>query len=214
MWQRLARLSLLLPACAWAATPDIDALLKQLARPAPSSTPFVEAHFSPLLSRPLLVSGQLEYLGSDALARSVQQPYQERTDIAGDTVTITRGSGRPRKFSLQRAPELKLLLGSFTALLSGNRAALEQQFSLAADGDEHHWSLQLTPLDARVHARIRAIKVEGANGEPRCLTTTEADEAVTVMLLSDAARVSPPKNVDRAWLDARCAGSAGAGPAG
>ena len=182
-----------------------------MARPAPASTPFVEAHFSRLLSRPLLVSGQLEYLGSDALARTVQQPFQERTDIAGDSVTITRG-GRQQKFSLQRAPELKLLLGSFTALLSGNRAALEQQFSLGVDGDGRQWSLQLTPLDARVHARIRSIKVQGAGAEPRCITTTEADDSVTVMLLADAARVSPPKDVQRAWLDARCAGAADAGP--
>lgn len=197
---------LVLPACAWSATPDIDTVLKQMARPAPSSTPFVEAHFSKLLSRPLVVSGQMQYLGPDALARTVQQPFQERTDIAGDTVTITRGSGKPQKFSLSRAPELKLLLESFTALLGGNRAALEQQFSLGSEGDAQHWSLLLTPLDAHLHARIRTIKVNGSSSEPRCITTTEADDSVTLTLLADAAREPPPKDVDRAWLDARCAG--------
>ncbi len=204
MWKRLLQLALLLPACTCAATPDIDTLLKQMARPAPSSTPFVEAHFSRLLSRPLVVSGQLQYLGPDAIARTVQQPFQERTDITGDSVTITRGSGKPQKFSLSRAPELKLLLESFTALLGGDHAALAQQFSIDADGDTHHWSLLLTPLDARVHARIRSIQVQGAGSDPRCITTTQADDSVSVMLMADAARVSPPKNVDRAWLDARC----------
>ena len=36
------------------APPDLDALLQHLARPAPATTPFVEVHFSPLLSRPLI----------------------------------------------------------------------------------------------------------------------------------------------------------------
>src|SRR5580692_6632096 len=87
------------------AAPDVDALLAHLARPAPATTAFVEVHFSPLLSRPLIVSGELTYSGPDALARTVDRPYSEHTEIHGDEVSITRGSGKPRTFSLQRAPE-------------------------------------------------------------------------------------------------------------
>ncbi len=63
-----------LTAAAAFAAPGPDALLQRLARPAPATTVFVEVHFSPLLSRPLIVSGELQYDGPDSLGRSVEKP--------------------------------------------------------------------------------------------------------------------------------------------
>jgi hypothetical protein len=187
-----------------APAPDVDGLLQHLRRPAPATTPFVEVHFSPLLSRPLIVSGEMEYDGPEALARTVEKPYSEHTQIQGDTVSVTRGNGKPRTFSLQRAPELKTLLSSFSALLGGNRAQLEQGFTLALAGDDAHWSLVLTPRDSRVSQRVARIVVNGAAAKPRCMTTTAPDGSVTVMLMEDAARTAVPADIDRAALDRVC----------
>jgi Outer membrane lipoprotein carrier protein LolA-like len=186
------------------APPDLDALLQHLARPAPATTPFVEVHFSPLLSRPLIVSGELEYAGPDSLARTVDKPYAEHTEIHGETVSVTRGNGKPRTFSLQRAPELKTLLSSFSALLGGNRRQLEQSFNLTVSGDEAHWTLGLAPRDSRVSQRVTRITVNGAGGSPRCMTTAAPDGSVTVMLMEDAARTQVPSDVDRGALDKVC----------
>jgi hypothetical protein len=206
---RWLALAALLPAAAalgeaGSSAPDVDGLLQHLARPAPATTPFVEVHFSPLLSRPLIVSGELEYDGPDSLARSVEKPYSEHTRIQGDTVTVTRGSGKPRTFSLQRAPELKTLLSSFSALLGGNRQQLEQGFTLALSGDDAHWSLALTPRDSRVSQRVARILVTGAAAHPRCMTTSAPDGTVTVMLMEDAAATPVPADIDRAALDKVC----------
>ena len=186
------------------AAPDPDALLRRLARPAPATTAFVEVHFSPLLSRPLIVSGNLEYEGPDSLARTVEQPYTEHTEIHGDQVSVVRGNDKPRTFSLQRAPELKTLLSSFSALLSGNRQQLEQSFALAVSGDDAHWSMGLTPLDSRVKQRVSRITVNGQAGSPRCMTTTAPDGSVTVMLMEDAARAPVPAGIDLAGLEKLC----------
>jgi hypothetical protein len=206
---RWLAVAVLLPAAAalgepGSSAPDVDTLLQHLARPAPATTPFVEVHFSPLLSRPLIVSGELEYDGPDALARTVDKPYSEHTQIQGDSVSVTRGSGKPRTFSLQRAPELKTLLSSFSALLGGNRQQLEQSFTLALSGDEAHWSLALTPRDSRVSQRVSRILVSGAAASPRCMTTTAPDGSVTVMLMQEAARTPVPPHIDRAGLDKVC----------
>ena len=205
--RRLA-LAVLLPAgvlgAAAAPAPDVDALLAHLMRPAPARTPFVEVHFSPLLTRPLIVSGELEYDGPEALARTVEKPYSEHTQIQGDTVTVTRGSAPPRTFSLQRAPELKTLLSSFSALLGGNRAQLEQGFTIALAGVEAHWSLTLPPRDSRVRARVARILVNGAAQSPRCMTTSAPDGSVTVMLMEAAARAQLPVDATRAALDQLC----------
>jgi hypothetical protein len=187
-----------------AAAPTVDVLLRHLARPAPATTPFIEVHFSPLLSRPIIVSGELEYDGPDSLARTVEKPYSERTQIQGDTVTLTRGSDKPRVFSLQRAPELKTLLSSFSALLGGNRAQLEQAFTLSLGGDEAHWSLALTPRDSRVSQRVSRILVNGAGAGARCMTTTAPDGSVTVMLMEEAARTTSPADLSATGINKVC----------
>jgi hypothetical protein len=183
---------------------DLDVLLRHLARPAPATTPFVEVHFSPLLSRPLIVSGELEYSGPDSLARTVEKPYSEQTQIHGDEVSVVRGNGKPRIFSLQRAPELKTLLSSFSALLGGNRQQLEQSFTLTVGGDDAHWTLGLTPRDSHVSQRVSRITVNGAGGSPRCMTTAAPDGSVTVMLMEEAARTQVPIDIDRAALEKVC----------
>jgi Outer membrane lipoprotein carrier protein LolA-like len=191
-----------------AASAAIDALLAKLARPAPASTPFIEAHVSPLLTRPLIVTGTLEYLGPDALARTVLAPYHERTEVRGDDVSVQRAGESPRHFSLQRVPEMRSLLASFAALLSGDHAGLERQFTLDLHGDAHDWTLGLTPSDARVREHVRSILVSGRGDAPRCLTTFEANNSTTVTLLGDAARQAVPAGADQAWIDAQCRGRA------
>jgi hypothetical protein len=204
---RALRLALLCTATvsarSWSASPDIDALLTRLARPAPASTAFLEVHFSHLLAHPLMVGGQLQYLGRDSLARSVEHPYQERTEVHGDAVTVARGSS-VRHFSLEHAPELRSLLSSFSALLGGDRDLLAQQFTLAATGTDAHWSLELTPRDPRVRARVALISVDGAGSEPRCITTTEPGGNSSVMLLGPLAQIMPPAAADVASLRTRC----------
>ncbi len=186
------------------AAPDVDALLQRLARPAPATTAFVELHFSPLLSRPLIVSGELEYGGPQTLGRTVDHPYSEHTQIHGDDVTVVRGNGKPHTYSLQQAPEMKTLLTSFSALLGGNRQQLESSFVLLVGGDDEHWLLGLTPRDDRVKQRVSRITVNGAAGSPRCMTTTEPDGATTVMLMEDAARAPVAPGITLAGLAKLC----------
>lgn len=182
----------------------VDALIARLARPAPAATDFIQADFSPLLARALIVTGRLDYLGPDHLSRTVRMPFQEHDDVHDDSVTVQRGGESPRQFSLQRVPQLRSLLASFPALLSGDRAALERQFTLDLHGDARAWTLGLTPRDPQVRALVRAILVSGRGAEPRCLTTYQASDSITVMLLGSAAQQSVPANVDLAWLEAQC----------
>jgi hypothetical protein len=196
------------PVAVWGAALDLEGLLQHLARPAPATTPFIEVHFSQMLARPLVISGKLEYLGPDGLARTVEQPYHERTEIHGDTVTVEREHDKPRQFSLKHAPELKSLLGSFAALLSGDRSALRAEFDLDLQGEGEAWTLALTPRDAHVRRRIQSITVIGEGDAPRCLNTREPGDTATVMLVGQATQTTLPAQPDRAWLDRQCRGGA------
>lgn len=193
-----------------AAGSTLDSILQRLARPAPSSTPFIEARFSALLSRPLVVSGELQYLGPGSLVRSVQKPYRERSEIHGNVVSVSRGDASPQHFSLEQAPQMRSLVTSFSALLAGDIATLRGTFALDLHGSESDWTIGLTPLDPRVHESIRSILVTGSDGEPRCLTTFQANDDVDLMLLGKAARGPIPPAPDRNWFEARCRSTRGA----
>ena len=135
-----------LAAAAASAAPDARTLVGKLAREAPSSVAFTEARFSSLLRQPLVVSGELGYLGAGSLDRRVTSPYRETITIRGSTVRIEREGEEVRSFALERAPELEGFLKAFGALLAGDSTALEKTFAIAANGDARR------RLDARAHA--------------------------------------------------------------
>ncbi len=151
-----------------------------------------------------MVSGKLEYLGPGTLARTVEEPYHERSEIRGDTATVERQGEPSRSFPLERVPQMQGLVASFAGLLGGNSAILERNFTLDLHGDESHWLLGLVPRDPRVREAIRSITVNGSGSEARCLITFQANDDTTVLLLASAAAAPRPAAPDRAWFDAQC----------
>jgi hypothetical protein len=195
---------LLAPAISFAAL-DADTLLKSLARPAPAVTPFVEVRYSQLLEQPIVVKGQLEYHQDGTLVRAVKDPFQERTEIRGETVTIARVGKSKRTFSLKRAPELRSMLGGFSAVLGGGRAELERDFNLAVSGEAAGWKLALTPKSQQVGKYVHDILIEGAKSDPRCIIVTQPDEGASVMLVGKAAETKLPAPLARDALTGLCA---------
>ena len=189
------------------AAPDARTLVGRIAREAPSSTAFTEARFSKLLRQPLVVSGELAYLGAGSLDRRVTSPFREMTTIRGNTVRIEREGEDARSFALGRVPELEGFLTAFGALLAGDSAALERTFAIAANGDEAgKWTLELTPLDERVRRRVIAIRIYGSGDELDCVATSDTQETGSVMMLGGRppAAISPASSFDD--LIAHCRG--------
>lgn len=184
---------------------DVEGLLASLARPAPATTPFVEVRYSKLLDRPLLVKGQLEYHEDGTLVRAVKEPFQERTEVQGETVRVDRVGRSTRRFSLKRAPQLRSMLGSFGAVLGGSRASLEQHFNLTLQGDTDQWRLTMTPKSAGIGKYVRDIVMQGHESEPRCIVVTQPDAQASVMIVGKAAEAPLPQPVTRDWLDHFCA---------
>jgi hypothetical protein len=208
-------LSLLLPC--WAATTSASepaptatsaqAVIAALRQPAPARTAFAEARFLQVLDRPLVVSGQLSWLGGDRLQRRVERPHAETATIADGEVTQQRDGKPPRHFSLKRAPQLQVLLDSFVALLSGDANRLQQAFEVQREGDAAGaWTLTLLPRDARVAKTVSRIRIDGVGGQSRCMHMQEADGDLAVDLLGPLADKMPAEPT-RAELQALCAGS-------
>jgi len=187
-----------------AADADLDTLLGQLVRPAPDSTSFVEVRYSSLLDEPIVVSGVLEHRTDGALVRRVESPYQEITELQGDNVTVTRAGSKPRRFSLDRAPELRGMLASFGALLTGDRRMLEKHFKVELEELEARWEITLTPRDRKLQRRVASIVVDGTGDRPRCFRMLESDGDGSVMALGVQSPADLPDPVDRPALEAWC----------
>lgn len=157
-----------------AAAPDPAWILARIARPAPSSTPFVELRGSKLLKAPLRISGEYRHPDAATLVREVRAPYVETTTIRAGEATIERPGKSPRRVSLGRYPELAGIQASFGALLAGDIAALRRHYRLDSDGRREAWRLVLTPLDAAVAGRVRDIVLHGRGAELRCIETEPA----------------------------------------
>ena len=200
----------MLSLCAKASAPEDAAtareLVNSMGRPAPAHTAFAEARFLKVLDQPLVVSGELAWLGDDRLERRVERPNREVSTIADGEVTQQRDGRPPRQFSLKRAPQLQILLDSFVALLGGDSARLERAFNIQHTVDEtKHWTLTLTPRDATLARTVSSIEIDGRDNEPRCMRMQEADGDLAVDLLGELA-AKMPATPTRASLAALCKG--------
>lgn len=210
---RLWLMGLLLPLWASAsasepapAASSVPALIATLGQPAPAHTAFAEARFLQVLDRPLVVSGELSWLGGDRLQRRVDRPQQETSTIADGEVVQQRAGKSPRRFSLKRAPQLQVLLDSFVALLSGDAARLQQAFEIRQGGAAAGaWTLTLVPRDARVAKTVASIRIDGYAKESRCMHMQEADGDLAVDLLGPLAAQMPAEPTREA-LQALCQG--------
>ena len=74
--------------------PDVEVLIRKLAREPPATIAFTEARFSPLLREPLIVSGELGYLGAGSFDRRVTTPYRESTRFAASPCASSAKASR------------------------------------------------------------------------------------------------------------------------
>jgi hypothetical protein len=189
------------------ASSSAQALITALGQPAPARTPFAEARFMQVLDRPLVVSGELAWLGGDKLQRHVEHPNDETATIADGEVTQQRAGKSPRHFSLSRAPQLQVLLDSFVALLSGDAVRLQQAFEIRQVGDPAAaWTLILVPRDPKVAKTVASITIDGDGRTSRCMRMQEADGDLAIDLLGPLAAKMPAQPTREALL-ALCQGA-------
>jgi hypothetical protein len=186
------------------AAPDLVRFVARLAKPVPSSTRFAEVRFVRMLTRPLILHGELDYRGAGKLGKRIETPYREITTIADGAVEVQRAGRTPRHFSLDRAPALQGLLASFSALLGGDAPTLEKFYTVQLVENAPNWTLTLTPRAPELGKHLRDIVVDGAGKEPRCYTLHERDGDASVMLLGALAAAKLPDSPTPTALSTLC----------
>jgi len=182
----LALALLLVAAISHAATWDIDQLMRSLAQTRSSHARFVEKKTIAMLDQPVESSGELFYSAPDHLEKRTLKPKAESMTVDGGTLIIERGRQKHR-LQLQDSPELAAFIDSIRATLAGDRKALERSYRLRLDGSAEHWTLQLLPLDEKMQAVVKLIRIVGVLDTLRSIETTQADGDSSLMLIDKLA---------------------------
>jgi outer membrane lipoprotein-sorting protein len=140
----------LLASAAPALALDLPDLMALLAGRTSGQARFTEQRFVKGFDAPLVSSGTLSFAAPDQFTRRTLEPRAESVVVNGNQLTLTR-NGRSRSYPLDAAPEAAVAVEAIRGALTGNAAALQREFDVGVGGDAEHWTLTLTPRDARPH---------------------------------------------------------------
>jgi len=179
----LVALALMLaPAANHAADWDIDQLMRGLAQIHSDHARFVEKKFIAILDKPVESSGELFYTAPDYLEKRTIKPKPESMALDRGTLMIERRRQK-HELPLQDYPELAAFIDSIRGTLSGDRKALERNYRLTLDGTAEHWTLQLLPLNEKMQAVVKRIRIAGARDAVSSIEITQSDGDSSLMLI-------------------------------
>ncbi len=183
MRQLLLALALMpVPVIGRAAEWDIDQLMHGLAQTHFDHVRFVEKKSIAMLDKPVESSGELFYTAPDHLEKRTIKPKAESMTVDGGTLVIERGRQKHR-LPLQDYPELAAFIDSIRGTLAGDRKALERNYRLSLAGTVEHWTLQLLPVDEKMQAVVKRIRIAGRRDAVRSVEITQADGDSSLMLI-------------------------------
>jgi outer membrane lipoprotein-sorting protein len=147
---------------AWAF--DLPDLMGLLARQKNGEARFTEQRFVRGIEGPLDASGTLSFQAPDRLTRRTLTPRPETMTVDGNTLTLSRG-GRTRTLTLDSMPELLGMVEAMRSTLNGNAQTLQRYFRSTLTGTADKWTLDLVPIDDKLAAQVRSLRLTGKGGE-------------------------------------------------
>ena len=177
---------MLVPAISRAAEWDIDQLMRGLAQIHSDHSSFVEKKSIAMLDKPVESSGELFYTAPEHLEKRTIKPKPETMILDHGTLVIERGRQK-HGLQLQDHPELAAFIDSIRGTLAGDRKALERNYRLSLDGTAERWILQLVPVDEKMQAVVKRIRIAGARDAVRSIEITQADGDSSLMLIEKLA---------------------------
>lgn len=165
---------------------SLSELMREFAEVPSARARFTEVRQMSVLQNPLTLSGRLAYDRPGRIERHVLAPYDEKTVISGDRITIeNRTRNTSRTFSLNSAPAAYALVESLRATLAGDLAALEQHYSVELKGRREEWTLALAPRGPAVRSLVSSVTIIGTQVRILRFEVREAGGDSSTMTITD-----------------------------
>jgi outer membrane lipoprotein-sorting protein len=185
---RLCRVLGVLPWLTFAALPavaagwDVDTLMRSLAKHEGGRARYTETKTIALLDKPVVSSGELNYVPPARLEKRTLKPKQELMVLDGDQLRLERGK-QVFSIRLSEQPEALAFVDSLRGTLAGDKAALEKNYRLRLSGTEERWTLDLLPDDQRIAAFVVRITFGGTRNRIEWIKYLQADGDSAVMTI-------------------------------
>ena len=170
---------------------DLVQLMRTLAQVKAGEATFVEKRSVAMLERTLLSSGRLSFEAPDTFVRETLKPTQERIAVVGNEVTMSRGA-RSRTVPLDSVPEAAVIMEAIRGTLTGNREAIERNFSASVTGTAQRWELELKPNEPRLRELVISVRLSGAQALVREVMVAMADGDRSVMTIEPVVPAARP----------------------
>lgn len=167
---------------------DLQQLMDALAQNKSARASFVETKTLAMLDKPVESSGELLYTAPDRLEKRTVKPRPESMVVHGNELLIERGRQK-YQLRLQSYPELAAFIDSIRGTLAGDRKALERSYRLSLDGAPERWTLQLLPLDEKMLAVIKQIRITGSRDQVNAIEISQSDGDKSLMTIE---KLAPP----------------------
>ena len=139
---------------------DLPQLLKIFSEQKQSKVDFKEEKHAFYLDEPIESSGYLEFYAPNKLNKFIIKPEKVSQKIDGDTLTINDGNNT-HIVDLNDHPEFSIILSSIIHVLSGNHAALINDFKIKFESKHSGWILSLRPHDSFIASNVDSIQIFG-----------------------------------------------------
>lgn len=159
-------------------------LMQLLAQQKSGKASFVERKYIGILDKPLESSGELSFDAPDRLEKRTLKPRPHAMLLDGDQLTVTMHEKRPIQLRLQDYPEVAVVVESIRGTLSGNKVALEKNYTIDFAGERGKWRLTLTPVQEAVAKVVRQVHIGGADAIIKTIAFDQADGDRVEMTIS------------------------------
>ena len=167
---------------------DLLQLMQTLAQVKAGEATFTETRTVAMLERTLQSSGRLSFEAPDSFVRETLKPRRERIAVAGNSVTMSLGT-RTRTVPLDSVPEAAVIMEAIRGTLTGNRDAIERNFTPSVTGTPQRWALELRPREPRLRELVIAVRLVGERALVREVTVAMADGDKSVMTIQPMSSV-------------------------
>lgn len=140
---------------------------------------FEQSRFIRSLPQPMRTTGQFVLQRGQGLLWQVQKPFEVKLRVCGKGIAQWDGKNRRWQGSSSHAQTAQVKL--FMALLAGDTAVLDKQFSLQLSGNAQNWSLKLQPKTAVMKQIFQDIEVKGSKGLLQTVELREKQGERTLM---------------------------------
>lgn len=165
---------------------DLLQLTALLAQVKSGEATFIEKRQVGMLDKPLESTGRMSFDAPDTFVRETLTPRQETIAVVGNRVTMSQGN-RSRSVALDSVREASLIVEAIRGTLTGNREALERNFTATVSGNPQRWSLELVPREPGLREKVASVRLAGQQSVVREVQVTMADGDKSLMTIEPVA---------------------------